>query len=226
MELVQARPGVVTDAQQFLVKVYTWMAFGLVLTGLSAYFTLSTGVLLSIIPYITPIALGTVLFAMALQMGINRISSGTAAAGFVLYSVLIGVVLSPLFVIYTEASIAKVFFITAATFGGMSLYGLTTRSDLSSMGSLLLMAFWGIFVASIANIWIKSDQMSWVISFIGVFVFTGLAAYYNQRLLHTAQTEDYYSESGKKSAIIGALHLYITFINLFISLMRLMGDRR
>jgi uncharacterized protein len=227
MQVLEARPAVMSSAQDFLIKVYAWMAAGLALTGVVAYLTVSTGFILDVLPYLQPLALGLLAFVFLLQLGINRISSTAAALGFVVYAALLGVTFSPIFLVYTRSSIAQVFFITAGTFGGMSLYGMVTRTDLSTVGSTCIMGFWGIFIASLVNaFFVKSDQWSWIISFIGVFVFTGLAAYDNQRLVRMAQQVDQSSEAGRKATIIGALILYLDFINLFLSLLRLLGRRR
>jgi len=227
MQVLEARPSVMSTAQDFLIKVYAWMAAGLALTGVVSYLTVSTGAIWNILPYIQPLALGLLAFVFLMQLGIRRISSTAAAAGFIVYAGLLGVTFAPIFLVYTSSSIAQVFFITAGTFGGMSLYGMSTRTDLSTVGSTCIMGFWGIFLASLANLFfVHSDQWSWIISFIGVFVFTGLAAYDNQRLVRMAQQVDQNSEEGRKATIIGALILYLDFINLFLSLLRLLGRRR
>ena len=227
MQVLEAQPTLVTSrAQEFMTRVYGWMAAGLALTGVVAYLTVSTGLIFSVGRLMLPLFFGLLILAYVLQAKMDRMSTTTAIAGFVVYAALIGVLLSPIFLIYTSTSIAKVFFITAGTFGGMSLYGMVTRSDLSTVGSTCMMGFWGIFIASMVNIFIGSDQMSWIISFVGVFVFTGLAAYKNQELMQMGHAIDPYTDDGKKAAILGGLSLYITFINLFTSLMRLLGDRR
>jgi hypothetical protein len=227
MQVLEAQPITRSTTQDFLTRVYGWMGAGLALTGVVAYWTVQSGFIFNVLPYLLPLFFGLFALAWVLQSAANRLSPTTAGAGFVVFSGLMGLVLSTIFLAYTEQSIAKVFFITAGTFGGMSLYGMTTRQDLSTVGSTCVMGFWGIFIASLVNLFlVQSDAWTWVISFIGVFVFTGLAAYKNQMLVRMAQQLDQNSREAKTYAIIGALMLYITFINLFQSLLNLFGTRR
>lgn len=158
-----------------------------------------------------------------LSARINKMSSTTAAALFFVYSALNGVVLSPIFLVYTGASIAKTFFITAGVFGVMSVYGWVTKKDLSKMGSILMMCLLGLIVVSVVNIFMKSTQLDWIISFAGVAIFIGLTAWDTQAIKQMAAQSDYSNVS--KVATMGALNLYLDFINLFLYLLRIFGSR-
>jgi len=181
------------------------------------------GVSLSLLGWVALLApLG---FVMFLSFRINRMSLGAAQATFWGYAALMGVSLAPVLLLYTGASVAQTFFITAATFGAMSLYGYTTKRDLSGLGSFLFMGLIGLIIASVVNIFLASSMMQWVISVAGVLIFTGLTAYDTQWIKEMYVANDDGTVSGRK-AILGALKLYLDFINLFMMLMRLMGDRR
>jgi FtsH-binding integral membrane protein len=214
--------------RQFLINVYNYMASGLVLTGLVAYAAAESGLYASLIK--TPLLfwvvvlspLGLVLF---LSLRIEKMSLGAAQLAFWAYAGLIGLSLSGIFLVYTEASIARTFFITAATFAVMSLYGYTTRTDLSRFGSFLLMGLIGIIIASLVNMFLVSSALQLAISVIGVIVFVGLTAYDTQRIRDIYREADSSAIAGKK-AVMGALALYLDFINLFILLLQLSGDRR
>jgi FtsH-binding integral membrane protein len=162
---------------------------------------------------------------LLLSFGINRMSTGTAQAVFWLYAAVMGVSLAPILMLYTGASVAKVFFITAATFGGMSLWGYTTRRDLSGIGSFLIMGLFGLIIAMVVNIFLASPAVDFAISIIGVLVFTGLTAFDTQKIKEMYYVGDDGTVAGRK-AIMGALALYLDFINLFLFLIRILGDRR
>jgi len=168
------------------------------------------------------VSLGLVFF---LSFRIERMSLGTARATFLGYAALIGVTLSSIFVVYTYSSIAEVFFITAATFGAMSLWGYTTRTDLTGFGSFLFMGLIGLVIAMVVNMFLHSSTMGFVISAIGVLVFTGLTAYDTQSIKEMYVAGDDGTVAGRK-AIYGALRLYLDFVNLFLMILRLMGSRR
>lgn len=221
----------------YMLRVYNYMTGGLALTGVVAYlvltvpalqsmfFTVSTNGKIGMSPlgWVALLApLGLVFF---LSFKVSSIKASTAQALFWGYSALMGIGLSPLLMIYTGASVARVFFITAATFGAMSLYGYVTKRDLSGWGSFLFMGLIGIIIASLVNIFLVSSQMSFIISVIGVLVFTGLTAYDTQKIKESYVTDDD-GETMTKKAVMGALTLYLDFINLFIMLLRLIGDRR
>jgi uncharacterized protein len=211
----------------YMLRVYNYMAGGLLLTGVVAYVAAASGFYGSIAgtPLIWIVMLAPLGFVIALSFGIQRMSARTAASLFWSYAAVMGLSLGSIFLVFTGASIARVFFITAATYGAMSLYGYTTKSDLSRFGSFLLMGLIGVVIASAANIFLKSNTLQFVLSVIGVIVFVGLTAYDTQRIkaLYLASDID---EVESKKAILGALSLYLDFINLFMLLLQLFGQRR
>jgi uncharacterized protein len=208
-------------------RVYGYMAGGLALTGIVAYAAAASGLYQSIAGtgLIWIVILAPLAFVLAISFGIERMSAATAAALFWIYAVVMGLSLGGIFLVYTGTSIARVFFITAATYGAMSLYGYTTRSDLSGFGSFLFMGLIGIVIASLVNIFIGSNVLQLAISIIGVLVFVGLTAYDTQRIKQIYLASDSPEIAGKK-AVIGALALYLDFINLFMMLLQLFGQRR
>jgi uncharacterized protein len=208
-------------------RVYGYMAGGLVLTGLVAYVATASGFYQNIAStgLIWIVMLAPLGFVLALSFGIERMSAGTAAVLFWIYAAIMGLSLGGIFLVYTGTSIARVFFITAATFGAMSLYGYTTKSDLSGFGSFLMMGLIGLVIASLVNIFIGSSALQFAISIIGVIVFVGLTAYDTQRIKEMYLESDGAEIAGKK-AILGALALYLDFINLFMILLQLFGQRR
>ena len=214
--------------RQYMLQVYNYMASGLALTGIVAY-ALSTseaamqaifGTGLFWVAVLAP--LGLVFF---LSARINHIQASTAQALFWVYSALMGLSLASIFIMYTGTSIARVFFITAGTFAAMSLYGYTTKRDLTGLGSFMFMGLIGIIIASIVNMFLQSTAMHFVISVIGVLVFVGLTAYDTQKLKNLYSEIDS-ADTATKKAIMGALTLYLDFINLFLMLLRLFGERR
>jgi FtsH-binding integral membrane protein len=208
-------------------RVYGYMAGGLALTGIVAYAAAASGFYETIAgtPLIWVVMLAPLGFVLALSFGIQRMSAGTAMLLFWLYAAVMGLSLGGIFLVFTGASIARVFFITAATYGAMSLYGYTTRSDLSGFGSFLLMGLIGIVIASIVNIFVASSALQFAISVIGVIVFVGLTAYDTQRVKEMYLESDALEIADKK-AVLGALALYLDFINLFMLLLQLFGQRR
>jgi hypothetical protein len=214
--------------RKFLSGVYQWMVLALAISGAVAWFVAATPVAQKAV-FGNPIALLVVViaeFALVwwLSASIQKISVKAASIAFVVYSALNGVTLSAVFLVYTGASIERIFLITALMFGGMSLYGLKTKSDLNSMGRYLFMALIGIIIASIVNLLLGSSVLDVIISMVTVLVFTGLTAYDTQKLLAVARSSDG-TEVFHKVAIIGALELYLDFINIFLSLLRLFGRR-
>jgi FtsH-binding integral membrane protein len=213
----------------FMLKIYNYMGLGLAVTGAVALFTASSATLMQAI-YGTPlqwvVMLSPLAFILVLSFGINRLSVGWTQALFWAFAAVMGLSMASIFVIYTGTSIARVFFITAATFAGMSLYGYTTKRDLSGIGSFLFMGLIGLVIAMVVNIFLASSALQFAISIIGVLIFTGLTAWDTQRLklMYTA------SEGGtavaEKKAIYGALALYLDFINLFYFLLSLLGNRQ
>jgi FtsH-binding integral membrane protein len=214
--------------RQFLLSVYNYMGSGLVLTGLVAYGAAETGLYASLVQ-IPVLFWGVVLAPLALvfflSFRIEKMSLGTAQASFWAYAALVGLSLAGLVLAYTGVSIARTFFITAATFLAMSLYGYTTRTDLSRVGSFLLMGLFGIIIASLVNMFLASSALQLAISVIGVVVFVGLTAYDTQRIKNIYLESDDSAIAGKKT-IMGALTLYLDFLNLFILLLQLTGNRR
>lgn len=212
-----------------LRKVYTWMALALVITGFTAYYVATTPSLLSLIYSNQVVLWGLIIAELALVIGlsaaINRLSLTTATLLFVLYSVLNGAMISSVFLIYTTASIANVFFITAGTFGAMAAYGYFTKKDLTSWGRILLMALIGIIIASVVNIFLRNSMFDLVISYIGVAIFVGLTAYDSQKIKEMMLQAPDASEHAQKIALLGALTLYLDFINLFLYLLRIFGKR-
>ena len=165
-----------------------------------------------------------IILVIAISGAINRLSSAAATALFFLFAVVNGLALSPIFIAYTATSIAKTFFITAGTFGAMSIYGYFTSNDLSKMGSILIMALFGLIIASIVNIFVGSDSLGWIISIVGVLIFVGLTAWDTQKIKNMAAMSPAGSEG--RLATIGALSLYLDFINLFLYLLRFFGSSR
>jgi hypothetical protein len=208
-------------------RVYSYMAGGLALTGIVAYAAATTGLYQSIAatPLIWLVMLAPLGFVLALSFGIQRMAAETAMLLFWIYAAVMGLSLGGIFLVFTGNSIARVFFITAATYGAMSVYGYTTRSDLSRFGSFLLMGLIGIVIASLVNIFVGSSGLQFAISIIGVLVFVGLTAYDTQRIKEMYLESDNSEIAGKK-AVLGALALYLDFINLFMLLLQLFGQRR
>jgi FtsH-binding integral membrane protein len=208
-------------------RVYGYMAGGLALTGVVAYAAAASGLYQSIAgtPLVWIVVLAPLGFVLALSFGIQRMSAATATLLFWVYAAIMGLSLGSIFLVFTGESIARVFFITAATYGAMSLYGYTTRSDLSRFGSFLMMGLVGIVIASLVNIFVGSSALQFAISVIGVIVFVGLTAYDTQRIKEMYLESDTVEVAGKK-AVLGALALYLDFINLFMLLLQLFGQRR
>lgn len=212
-------------------KVYLWMAMALVITGVTSYGVASSPGLMQAI--LTNNALLWVLIiaefglVFAISAAINKLSLTTATLMFVLYSVINGATLSVIFLVYTMESIASVFFITAGTFGVMAFIGYTTKKDLTSLGKMLLMALIGLIIATLVNVFfIQSSGFSLIVSYVGVLIFVGLTAYDSQKIKQMLLQAPDAGESAQKLALLGALTLYLDFINLFIYLLRIFGDRK
>ena len=209
----------------YMLKVYNYMATGVLLTGVIALISFK----MSVVTDSTGAILGFTSIGNAIvfymSFGINKMSASKAQTVFWIFAGLMGLSLSWILLVYTGASVARVFFITSATFGAMSLYGYTTKRDLTKLGSFLMMGLIGIIIASLVNIFLKSSMMYFVISILGVLIFVGLTAYDTQKIKNMYAASDSGELMGKK-AIMGALTLYLDFINLFIMLLRLFGQRR
>ena len=211
-------------------KVFVWMTLALAITGLTAYGVATSPTILSLIFSSNVTFFGLIIaeFALvfAISGAINRLSLSTATLLFILYSVINGATLSTIFFAFSVATIGKVFFITAGTFGAMALVGYTTKTDLTSMGKLLFMALLGIIIASVVNMFVGSSGLDLILSYVGVLVFVGLTAYDTQKIKQMCQTAPDAGESAQKLALIGALSLYLDFINLFLYLLRIFGNNR
>lgn len=217
---------------EFVRSVYNWMAVGLGLTGIVAWYVSSSPAAIEwifgnrMVFFMLIIAQLGMVFSLSGM--ISRMSAGTATGLFMIYSALNGVTLSFIFLVYTQSSIVSTFFVCAGTFLGCSIYGWTTKRDLTSFGGFLMMGLIGIIIASVVNMFIRSSALSMMVSYIGVFVFVGLTAYDTQKIKHLAMTQPGGLEAGvvRKGAILGALSLYLDFINLFLMLLRIFGQSR
>ena len=233
----------VTDEglRAYMLKVYNYMATGILMTGIIALITFKMSVVtdssgsivgltqvgnaiyMSGLKWLVMLAPLGIVFYMS--FGINKMSAAKAQSVFWIFAALMGLSLSWILLVYTGVSVARVFFITSATFGAMSIYGYTTKRDLTKLGSFLMMGLIGIIIASLVNIFLKSSMMHFVISILGVLIFVGLTAYDTQKIKNMYVASDSGELMGKK-AVMGALTLYLDFINLFIMLLRLFGQRR
>jgi len=220
--------------KRFLYQVYAWMGAAILLTAFAAFFTAQSPALLQLIfGSGRGLPIGMIVLVLAefglvwyLSSRVFDLAFETGLALFALYSVLNGVTLSVIFLIYTSGSIASTFFICSAMFFGMSLYGWTTKSDLSKWGNILFMALIGIVIASLVNMFLNSSVMSYIISFVGVIVFTGLTAYDTWKLKDAREQMAGNEVMVRKLGLLGALTLYLDFVNLFLMLLRLFGGRR
>ena len=241
-----ARTGYRTDQvaidaglRAYMIRVYNYMAAGVALTGVVAWLTFSaavvqTGAGLQLTAFGQAVFQGPLMWVLvlaplglvfAISFGINRMQPATALMLFFVYAGLLGLSLASIFLIYTGTSVTRVFFISAATFGALSLWGYTTKRDLSGVGSFMFMGLIGIIIASLVNIFLHSSGLDWAISVIGVVVFAGLTGWDTQRIKEMYDPMDDGTIGGRK-AVMGALSLYLDFINLFLMLLRLFGDRR
>lgn len=210
-------------------KVYTWMALALAITGVTAYGVAISPNLINLIFGSKMVFFGLIIAELAMVMiltaRLNKLSLTSATMMFIGYSVLNGVTLASIFLVYTMSSIASTFFICAATFGVMSAYGAMTKTDLSSMGKLLFMALIGLIIATLVNVFVGNSMLDLIISYVGVLVFVGLTAWDTQKIKMMLADADYMDESTQKLALIGALSLYLDFVNLFLYLLRIFGKR-
>lgn len=225
-----SRAEIITETQSFFVKVYGWMSFALIITGLVAIWTANNVDIMSILIDSNWIFIGLIILEFALVaylVGlITTMSSQTAILIFILYSVLNGFTLSIIFFVFTIDSIASTFFITAGTFAVMSIYGYFTKSDLTKLGNLLLMGLIGLIIASLVNMIYQNEMLYWITTFVGILIFIGLIAYDTQKIKNLNIIGNDGTDEDKKEAIVGALTLYLDFINLFLKLLRLFGRRK
>jgi uncharacterized protein len=219
--------GIDVGLRDYMLRVYNYMAGGLAITGLVAFFAVQSGFYQAIVgtAFFWVVVFAPLAVVLLLSFRIQSMSLGAAQLTFWAYAALVGLSLSYIFIVYTGASIARVFFITAATFLTMSLYGYTTRTDLARFGSFLIMGLIGVVIASLVNLFLHSTEIQFAISVIGVVVFVGLTAWDTQRIKEMYWEGDAEVVAGKK-AIMGALALYLDFINLFVIMMQFMGQRR
>jgi len=223
--IVQARSGL----QTYMAQVYGWMTCGLLLTAFIAWYAANTPAVMMFVFSSKITFFGLIIAQLALVFVLSgmvqRLSAAMATTLFMLYSALTGLTLASIFVVYTYSSIASTFVVTGGMFGAMSLYGYTTKRDLSGFGNMLFMI--GIVLASLVNFWLQSEALMWAVTYIGVIVFVGLTAYDTQKLKNIGEQIDV-RDSGnlRKYAILGALTLYLDFINLFLMLLRIFGSRR
>jgi len=214
----------------FMTKVYGWMSLALAITSVTSTLVASSDFLLALVFSNRFTFYGLLIAEVVLVLYISRnlmnLTSGTAALLFLFYAFLNGVTLSVIFLAYTSASIASTFLITGGTFGAMSLYGYFTKKDLSSWGNILLMALIGLIIASVVNLFFYNDMIYWICSGAGVLIFVGLTAYDTQKIKAIGLTQEEGSEEEKKTSLLGALSLYLDFINLFLYLLRFFGNRR
>lgn len=230
-QIVRQRGGALSSAFPALMrKVYLWMTLALAITGICAYGVATSPSLMQLI-YTSRGAIWVLLIA---ELGlvfyttarINHLSLSTATTLFAIYSALNGVTLSAIFLAYTLTSVASVFFITAGTFAATALYGYTTRRDLSKMGSILFMALIGLILATVVNMFLHNSMLTLVLSYVGVVVFVGLTAWDSQKIRQMLAMQPDMSEGSQKVALMGALTLYLDFINLFLYLLRIFGKER
>ncbi|WP_345827044.1 Bax inhibitor-1/YccA family protein [Pantoea sp. BRR-3P] len=220
-----------TSLQTYMAQVYGWMTCGLLLTAFVSWFAARTPPVMELVFANRITFFGLIIAQLAVVFvlsGMVHRLSGTLATGlFMLYSALTGLTMASIFLVYTYSSIASTFFVTAGMFGAMSFYGYTTKRDLSRFGSLLFMALIGILLASLVNFWLKSPALMWAITYIGVVVFVGLTAYDTQKLKAIGENINVNDkENLRRTSIMGALTLYLDFINLFLMLLRIFGNRR
>lgn len=215
--------------QRFMVKVYAWMCFALAVTGfmslfvvhfepLMNFFFMNTGVFIFLL-------IAEVILVVILSARVERMSLFTCTLIFLIYSILNGITLAPLFMVYTSSSIASTFFICAGTFAAMSLFGYFTKQDLTKWGNILIMALVGLIIATLVNLFLHSTMVYWITTYAGVFIFIGLIAYDTQKLKEMSAITVEETEETRKMTIMGALSLYLDFINLFIYLLRIFGKK-
>lgn len=229
-DLGQKQLEITQNISVYMTKVYNWMAIALLLTGVVAYFTSQSATLTQLIFGSKLLFFGLIIGEIALvgyiSARIQKLTAYNATLLFLAYAILNGLTMSVIFMAYTSASISTTFMVTAGTFGAMSLYGYFTKSNLTSIGNIAFMGLIGIIIASVVNLFLQNEMMYWIISYLGVAIFIGLTAYDTQKLKQLAINGFENEESIEKNAILGALTLYLDFINLFLFLLRILGDRK
>jgi len=223
-------PHVVVEERHFMMRVFGWMSAGLALTGGVAAYVASTPALVQIVVQNRLVFFGLIIFQLVLVFRLasvvqSAMSASAATALFLFYAALNGLTLSVIFLAYTNSSIATAFFVTAGTFGAMSLYGFFTQADLTGLGHMCLMGLLGLIIASVVNMWFRNPAVMWITTYAGVLIFIGLTAYDTQKIKGMFRGDED-AEQEEKEAISGALALYLDFINLFLSILQIMGRRR
>jgi uncharacterized protein len=221
---------VAAEQRRFLSRVFAWMFLGLALTGGVAYWISRIDGAVEWMSSHTAVLIVLVVAQLACVVGlsflVNKVNATVAAALFLLYSVLTGVLFSFIFEVYTSGSIARTFFITAGTFGAFAVWGWVTHADLSRFGSILFMALFGLIIATVVNLFLSSSTLYWVTTFAGILIFCGLTAYDMQKIKKMNEVGNEGTDADRKEAIVGALALYLDFINLFLFLLRIFGSAR
>ena len=225
-----SQDAVAAEQQRFMVRVYNWMGAGLAMTGGVSWYVSTSETILNLLVTTPMLFFGLLIVEIGLVFylaaRVMQMEATQAMGVFFLYAGLNGVTLAPLFLLYTTASLASTFFVTAGMFGAMSFYGYTTKKDLTSWGSFLFMGLIGIIIASVVNIFLQNSMLYWVISYAGILIFVGLTAYDTQKIKEMNILGNEGTDEDTKEAIRGALKLYLDFINLFLMLLRIMGTRR
>ena len=227
------RPPYATGSRQVQIaaifkRVYGWMSAGLAISGMVAWYTASSGLWQKVLlgPGFVGCIVAELLLVIAISAGINKLPAGIAYMMFLVYSALNGLTLSMVFIAYELALVQRAFFVAAGMFGGLALWGTFTKDDLSGVGSMCGMALWGIVIAGIVNVFMKSSGLDWILSLAGIAVFTGLTMYDAQKIRQLADLDGSMDDvAARKAGIIGALTLYLDFVNLFLHLLRLMGRK-
>jgi len=230
MPRTMSMDAVAAEQQRFMVRVYNWMTAGLAVTGMMAYMVSHNDTMMGLIAGnpVVPIVLIVAQLGLVVYLSgwIQKMSASQATGIFMLYAGLTGLTFSFIFLAYTASSITSAFMVTAGTFAAMSFYGYTTKKDLTSMGSFLFMGLIGIIIASLVNLFLQSAAIYWITTYAGVLIFVGLTAYDTQKIKEMNILGNEGTDEDTKEAVIGALRLYLDFINLFLMLLRIMGDRR
>ena len=226
-ERIEGYHSINSVSSSLISKVYVWMTLALAITGITAYGVATTPILfMTMGKMMWGLVIAELVLVFALSAAINRLSLSVATLMFIVYSVLNGCMLSSIFYVYSPMIITKVFFITAGTFGITAAYGYATKRDLSSFGRIFYMALLGLFIATVVNFFMKSSTLDYLLSYAGVIIFTGLTAWDSQKIRKLLQMQYEVDEKSQKLALLGALTLYLDFINLFLYLLKIFGNKK
>jgi FtsH-binding integral membrane protein len=230
IDMTSADQRAVGGLRHYMNLVFGWMSLGLAVTGgCGAYMASDPRMIMNLTQnhvLFYGLLIAQVSIVLLLSFMVKSMSASTAKFAFLFYAALTGVTMSTIFLVFTSGSIASTFFVTAAVFGAMSFYGYVTKADLTAMGSLLMMGLFGLILASVVNVWLRSPAVQWATTYIGILIFTGLTAYDTQKIKEMYQSGADGTELETKAAILGALALYLDFINLFFELLQIFGSRR